>query len=183
MSANLNLPNRRTLRLKNYDYSTSAGFFITVNTFQKKSLLGHAEAGSIQLNNAGRFVDSTWQSLAHLFPSILLDAFVVMPNHVHGVFFIGTAEQDEVSVVNEEGWACPARTMNAAPTLGAVVGAFKSISAIGCNRILGTQGQPFWHRNYYEHVIRNDADLNRIREYIAGNPANWAQDEENPDRR
>jgi len=65
-------------------------------------------------------------------------------------------------------------------TLGAVIGAFKSLSAIGANRLLGRSGTPFWQRNYYEHIIRTDIALDRIRAYVMDNPANWATDEENP---
>jgi putative transposase len=66
------------------------------------------------------------------------------------------------------------------PGLGEIMRAFKSLSAIAANRILGRSGTPFWQRNYYEHVIRNDHDLDEIRRYIVGNPSNWEEDENNP---
>ncbi len=69
---------------------------------------------------------------------------------------------------------------SSAPTLGDVVRAFKSISAILVNRELSRTGQPLWQRNYYEHVIRTDAELNRIRQYIRDNPMGWLEDRENP---
>ncbi len=96
------------------------------------------------------------------FALIELDAFVVMPNHVHGI------------IVISQGAA------SSAPTLGLIMRAFKSISAVACNRELVRADVPFWQRNYYERIIRDADDLNRIRQYIADNPARWAEDPENP---
>jgi REP element-mobilizing transposase RayT len=99
-----------------------------------------------------------------------LDAFVVMPNHVHGIaVFVGAG----LALPEENGAA------SSAPTLGDVVRAFKSLSAIHVNRLLRRSG-PLWQRNYYEHVIRNERELDKIREYIATNPLRWALDRENP---
>jgi REP element-mobilizing transposase RayT len=168
--------------MQHFDYSEANGFFITINTFQKELVLATIRDSELHLNKAGLFVEETWESLGERFPTILLDSFLVMPNHVHGVLFLGASGADGKRAANEEGRASPARTKDAPPGLGTVVGAFKSISAIGCNRILGTSGRPFWHRNYCEHVVRSQADLDRIRQYIANNPANWAEDEENPEQ-
>lgn len=88
-----------------------------------------------------------------------------MPNHVHGILVI--CESGAQGAAN-------------APTLGLVMRAFKSLSGIGCNRLPDRTDMPFWQRNYYEHVIRDDDDLNRIRDYIVDNPARWAEDAENP---
>jgi len=85
-----------------------------------------------------------------------------MPNHVHGVLMLN---EDEAS---------------ARVPLGQVVSAFKSLSAINCNRILGRADRPFWQRNYYERIVRNEAELNRVRQYIRDNPEKWAEDKNNP---
>jgi REP element-mobilizing transposase RayT len=141
----------------------------------------------MQLNDLGVMVAQAWEEMPSRFPSIELDAFVVMPNHVHGIIVLTDRLPESVGV----GLALPDSTASnnkktgtprSAHTLGDVVGAFKSISAITCNRALDRAGCPFWQRNYYEHVIRHDDDLNRIRDYIINNPAHWAEDQENPAR-
>ena len=100
-----------------------------------------------------------------------------MPNHVHGIIVYDRSPAiprfDSVGA----GLALPKNEGNprVAPTLGDIVGAFKSISAIACNRCWDRSGVPFWQRNYWEHVIRHDADLERLRDYIEGNPGKWAR--------
>ena len=84
-----------------------------------------------------------------------------MPNHIHGIIFLQGAA-------------------SSAPTLGRVVRAFKSISAIGANRLLNRAGQPFWQRNYFEHVVRDEDELHALRQYIRDNPLNWEVDPDNP---
>jgi hypothetical protein len=107
---------------------------------------------------------------------IELDAFVLMPNHVHGILvLIGAGLALPV-----EGAASSAPTGTESITVGNVLRAFKSITAIAVNRLSSRSGKPFWQRNYYEHVIRNEESLNRIREYIATNPLRWELDRENP---
>jgi REP element-mobilizing transposase RayT len=105
-------------------------------------------------------VEDAWLSVAERFRSVGLDEFVVMPNHVHGI-------------VGLEGAG--------APKLGQLVRAFKSISAIAANRALDRHDSPFWQRNYYERVIRREAELEAVREYIRSNPLKWNEDPDNPD--
>jgi putative transposase len=108
--------------------------------------------------------------------NIDLDAFVVMPNHIHGIIVM-----TDSSVVGAGLALLRSRAAaSGAPTLGDVIRTFKSISAIQVNRVLIRTGQPLWQRNYYEHIIRNETNLKRIREYISSNPQNWMTDQENP---
>ena len=107
-------------------------------------------------------VQSEWRAPSERFPTVRPDEFIVMPNHVHGMLMLN---EDEAS---------------ARVPLGQVVSAFKSLSAINCNRILGRADRPFWQRNYFERIIRNEAELNRVRQYIRDNPAKWAEDKNNP---
>ncbi len=123
-------------------------------------------------NLIGDEVQQIWSNLPSRFPSIELDAFVVMPNHIHGIV---TIVENGVVVPAEEGAA------SSAPTVGDIMRVFKSISAIHVNRILSRTGRPLWQRNYYEHVIRDEKELNRVRQYTVDNPAKWALDRENPD--
>ena len=156
---------RPSLRLPTYDYAQPGGYFVTICSQDRLCLFGHIEQGELQLNAAGRMVVEIWTSLPQRFPHTSLDAFVVMPNHVHGVV-----------VIQEE---------RAGQGLGQIVGAFKSLAT---NRYIAGVRQlawsPFpgrlWQDNYFEHIIRNEAELKRIRDYIAANPLQWERDPERP---
>jgi putative transposase len=170
--ANMNINRRGSLRLKGYDYAQAGAYFVTICTHDRACLLGEAVGEEVRLSDAGSIVQEAWQALPGRFSGMELDAFVVMPNHVHGIAtFVGAG----LALPGEKGAA------SSAPTLGDVVRAFKSLSAIHVNRLLRRSG-PLWQRNYYEHVIRNERELDKIREYIATNPLRWALDRENPQR-
>jgi putative transposase len=163
---------RRSLRLTGYDYAQSGAYFVTICTQNRACVFGCVDDGDMRLNEAGRMVRSVWQALPDRFPGMELDAFVIMPNHVHGIVaFVGAG----LALPGDKGAA------SSAPTLGDVVRAFKSLSAIRVNCLLRRSGS-LWQRNYYEHVIRNERELDRIREYIATNPLRWALDRENPQK-
>ena len=167
---------RRSLRLPGYDYSVSGAYFVTVCTRNKVCLFADIVDWEKDLNGAGQIIRAVWDELPKRYANIDLDLFVVMPNHVHGIVVLtGT------SVVGA-GLALPDRkgSASSAPTFGDVIRGFKSISAIQVNRLLMRTGQPLWQRNYYEHIIRDENSLERIREYIAANPHNWLMDRENP---
>lgn len=181
---------RRSIRLRDYDYAQAGAYFVTVCVHGRECALGTIDGDTVRLSGAGEMVLRTWETLSLRFPQIGLDAFVVMPNHIHGIMVIdaiGDADQASNRAVGA-GLALPSSdasfpknkgTPRGAPTLGQIVGAFKSLSAIACNRRLSRRGVPFWQRNYWEHVIRDEDDLNRLRDYIVSNPARWAEDEEN----
>lgn len=102
-----------------------------------------------------------------------------MPNHVHGIIILCSTEESAVGA----GLALPdLGAESSAPTLVDVVRAFKSVSAIEVNRMLGRSGQPLWQRSYYDRIIRDDEELRRYRRYVADNPLRWALDRENPGR-
>jgi REP element-mobilizing transposase RayT len=103
-----------------------------------------------------------------------------MPNHVHGIVVITDHVGAGLALPNKKTMSDKQGAASSAPTLGGVIRTFKSLSAIGVNRWLGRSGQPLWQRNYYEHIIRNEDELNRIRQYVHDNPLNWDTDEENP---
>jgi len=171
-------PRRRPLRLPGFDYSGEGVYFVTICTRNRECLFGDVVNGKMCLSNVGRVVQTDWDRLSDRFPTIELDAFVVMPNHVHGILLVGAALALPVGSA-----ASSAPTRSASTTLGSVVRAFKSISAITVNRPLSRSGQSLWQRSYYEHVIRTEESLSRIREYIATNPLRWQLDRENPRRK
>ncbi|HZY30641.1 MAG TPA: transposase [Candidatus Methylomirabilis sp.] len=163
---------------------------MTICTRNRECLLGDVMKGKMRLNELGRVVQTVWDGLSDRFPTIELDAFVVMPHHVHGSLVVGAAlappkrrKVGAALALPVGGAASSAPTRFASTTLGTVVRAFKSISAIGVNRLLSRSGQPPWQRSYYEHVIRDEESLKRLREYIATNPLRWQLDRENPGRK
>ena len=175
MSFNPEVHHRRSIRLRDYDYSSAGAYFVTVCTRNRECLLGEVVEGEMVPNDAGRWVQTAWDALPDRFAGLELGDFVVMPNHIHGIIVLVGA-----------GLALPQRgaasrgAASSAPTLGEVVRAFKSISALKVNRALSRSGS-FWQRNYYEHVIRDMGEWERIQAYIIANPANWADDPEYPD--
>ena len=157
---------RKPLRLKGFDYSSVGMYFVTICTRERECLFGEIIEASMQLNGFGRVVEACWKDLPTHFGRIAIDAAVVMPNHVHGI----------VCVEEQEPGA-----MNRAPTLGEIVRNFKARCARAWRREQeDCRLSSLWQRGYYEHVIRNEADLTRVREYIANNPLRWALDRENP---
>lgn len=171
---------RRSIRLRHFDYRSDALYFVTICTSQRRCLFGKADDGGVQLNSLGEIAQWHWLDVPNHHP-VHLEAHVVMPNHVHGVLFIHDNPTD--SDVGTAGRA-PTRAF-ADPeraALSAVIRSFKSAAARHINQTRGTPGAPVWQRNYYEHIIRNEAGLTRIRSYIAANPSRWALDRENPSR-
>jgi putative transposase len=166
---------RRSVRLPGYDYASAGAYFVTIVVRDRLCALGRVEGGQTILSPAGWEVRGAWEGLAERWPSVQLDAMVVMPNHVHGVVCIisgadassGTADAD-------------AGEAKGAPALGEIVRVWKAVSA----RRIRARGQADfqWQRSYFERVIRSEAELARIREYIANNPAGWDADGENPAR-
>jgi len=139
------------------------------------------------LNDSGRMVAACWSQLPHHFPNVTLDAFVVMPNHVHSIIRLGKGEASADHRAESSGPfpadASPLRPIGTQPgSLGAIVQNLKSLTTRKINQRRGTPGLPVWQRNYYEHIIRDDAALDRIRQYIAENPLRWATDDENLQR-
>ena len=183
---------RRSIRLRGYDYSRSGAYYVTLCTQDRACLFGEVVDGDMQVNDAGCMVSNAWHSLFDRFPNIDLDAFVVMPNHVHGIIVSDVVPVNDGDIVGAG--LVPAldvvpvndgATTRVAPTLGDVIGAYKSVVTVQYARAVKTRGwSPFrkrlWQRNYHEHVIRNADSLNRIRQYILDNPRHWNEDRYNP---
>jgi REP element-mobilizing transposase RayT len=183
---------RHSIRLKDHDYSQAGTYFVTICTHNRECLFGEIRDGEMRLNEPGIMVMSGWEQLNERFPEVKIDAHVVMPNHIHGIIWLEGAPL--VGALDDRNRATTRRTptdengatTRVAPTLGNVIGAFKSITTdeyIRGVKMLGWAPFPgrVWQRNYYEHVIRNEKTLNAIREYIDLNPLMWTNDPDNPD--
>jgi REP element-mobilizing transposase RayT len=172
---------RRSLRLKGYDYTQAGAYFVTICCQHRRCVFRDIVDGEMRMNEAGQIVQAVWEELPIRCPGVDTDAFVIMPNHVHGIVTIGLdAGVGAQFIAPMHQGAMNQGAMNRAPTLGEVVRVFKAVSTYRIRR----RGCPWfaWQRNYYEHIIRDDEDLTRIREYIRLNPVLWAEDAENPDR-
>jgi len=173
---------RRSIRLKGYNYSQAGTYFVTICTHNRECIFGTILDDKMRLNDVGQMVQASWEQLPQRFP-IELDAYVVMPNHFHAIVIIVGAPL--VGAPDRAGTR-RAGTRPAPTMLGDIIGAFKSITTNECIRGVREFNWPhfdkrLWQRNYYEHVIRNEEALNRIREYILNNPLRWMLDRENPE--
>jgi putative transposase len=171
---------RRSIRLQDYNYSQECGYFVTICTHERGCLFGEVRDGEMRLNAPGTMVVDALERLNQSFPEVKIDAYIVMPNHIHCVIWLVGAPL----VGALDPWI--GSTTGVAPALGGVVGAFKSITTDEyIHGVKALEWLPFsgrlWQRNYYEHVLRNEKSLNAIREYIQANPSQWANDPDNPD--
>ncbi len=147
-------PQRKPLRLAGYDYRTGGAYFVTICTKDRVSWFRKSAIARIFME--------TWESLPGRIAGVRLDVLVVMPNHVHFIV-----------------WMADRRPSNPSISLGETIRQLKAVVSRRA-RLAGYAGFA-WHRNYYEHVVRDGRDLRRIREYIRDNPSAHERDHENPD--
>ncbi len=167
---------RRSIRLQGYDYSQAGAYFVTVCTQNRKCLFGAVIDGEMLLNDCGKIAAECLDEIPKHFPHVEMDEFVVMPNHVHLVVVI---VDGPVGATHASPLPQPPRGPQPR-SIGSIIGSYKSAVTKRVNEIRDTRGAPIWQRNYYEHIIRDENELHRVRRYIESNPACWADDENNP---
>ena len=164
-----------TVRINAYDYSQAGLYFITIVTQSRKMIFGNIDNGILSLNNLGIIVQKCWDAIPQHFPNISLFEYVIMPNHFHGIIAISFVEtRHAVSLRNNpqtERFGHPTR--QSIPT---IIRSFKAAVTKSINESRNNAGKSVWQRGYYEHVVRTENELNRIREYILTNPQNWLRD-------
>ena len=176
--------NRRSIRLQSYDYTQPGPYFVTICIQDRKCAFGKIVNGEIHLNHVGQMIQSIWLTLPERFPGVKLDQYLIMPNHLHGIITLRETQfitpndsyiskipdrfKDDKYIKDYQG------EKNPAPTLGEVIRTFKAATTY----CIHTGGMPgfCWQHRYYEHIIRNDDDLNRVRQYIIDNPTRWTED-------
>ncbi len=181
---------RRSIRLKGYDYTQPGAYFVTFCTYQRDEILGEVLHGEMKLSALGRIVREEWFRTAQIRKEIQLfdDEFIVMPNHGHGIIRIfetvgadgvrpedGVRPNEGLRPINQD--ARGASLRRAPRSLGSVMAGFKASVTSRAKRELDITG--IWQRNYYDHIIRNDRELENIQWYIRNNPLNWQQDRDN----
>ncbi|MCD4812865.1 hypothetical protein K8S19_04150 [bacterium] len=178
---------RRSARLQGYDYSQAGMYYVTICTHNRECLFGDVVDGEMILNDAGRMVEKCWHDIPTHFLQVELDQFVSMPNHVHGIVVIvdgmkinvGAKNFSPLPMVNRSSLSSPVRPSGTSKTIGSIIRGFK----IGVTKWMNqnTSVDRVWQRNYWEHIIRTENELNETREYIVNNPLKWEQDKENPE--
>lgn len=175
-------PLRQSTRLHGFDYSQPGAYFITICIRKHKSLLGNVSNGVMVLNSVGEIVQSCLTEIPAYFPNTELSAYIIMPNHVHGIIPVNSPvgarhavpECAKKLLPNIESFGEPVKS-----SLPTIVRSFKSAVTRSVNISRGNRQSSFWQRGYYEHVIRNEEELIQIGEYILGNPLKWEEDREN----
>jgi putative transposase len=168
---------RRSIRLKGYDYSSAGIYFVTIVTHGRESIFGEIVGGEMRLNRCGEIVREEWERTPVLRPEVELGAYIIMPNHIHGILIF---HSDGVYTVGTTRRVVPTVTLQSG-SLGAIMAQFKSIVTKRIHA-LGGMDVPIWQNNYYEHIILNQPDLELTWLYIESNPAQWLADDENPAR-
>ena len=205
MNPKPSLPQRRAMRLRGYGYSQPGAYFVSICAQHRKCLFGTIIDGQMRLNEIGEIVVECWNRIPQHFPSVELGEYVIMPNHIHGIIasnIVGARSprpieaehsisptvgarsprpiEAEHSISPTVGARSP-RPTGDSPALGKIVAYFKYQSTKHINQHHNTPGTRIWQRNFYDHVIRDDTDLQRICQYIQDNPMKWALDQLHPD--
>jgi len=210
MNYNPEKHHRRSIRLKGYDYTQEGAYYFTICCDQRRCLLGEMKDGVMHLNLVGATVKAVWDSLPRHFPLIELDAFVVMPNHVHGIIVITDSpgncnpNRNNNRIPNGRGEAFVPGCNNTAPESlstnaspfpgyndtsaprgtqsGSIEAILQNFKSVATRRVnrITRNSGTLWQRNYHEEIIRNEKAYENIRLYIVENPRNWDEDEENP---
>lgn len=172
-----------TTRLKNWDYASDGWYYITICAKGHKNVLGKIQHGIMQLNKYGRIAEQCWFDLPNHYSNLVLDAFVLMPDHLHGIMKI---DNKTYGTVNGNKFVTPVDTGLKPVSTGfkpvstanqhgisEFIRAFKTFSTRRMNELDNTPGKSWWQLRFYDHVIRNEKELHRIREYIVKNPSKW----------
>jgi REP element-mobilizing transposase RayT len=177
------IKSRRSIRLKDYNYSDEGTYFVTICTKGHKCIFGDVMDGGIRLNEYGKIAEACLLDIKNHIDKIELDSFVIMPNHIHGIICIkydtNLGARHAVPLQDASKRESFGRPISS--PLSTVIRSFKSAVSRQINKIENTSGKTIWQRNYYERVIRDEDELDRIREYISENPMKWEFDPENPD--
>ncbi len=171
-----------TTRLRTWNYASAGYYFVTICTRNRECFLGEIRDGVVHLSCQGEIAAEEWKKTEIIRDKVRLDAWVIMPNHMHGIVVIEENADHNVetprrgvSTDNERGVSTNGGL--AAGSLGAIIGQFKSV----CTKRIRAAGYDFgWQARYYEHIIRNDRSLREIRDYICNNPVKWELDKNNP---
>ncbi|MEW6684583.1 MAG: transposase [Candidatus Edwardsbacteria bacterium] len=171
---------RRSIRLPAYDYSQEGAYYVTICVENRRCLFGDVAGGQMRLSDLGQIAGKFWQEIPVHYQNIILDEYVIMPNHIHGIIIIADACRGVKfnAPTNARSTNRYSQISPKSGTLSVIIRTYKSAVTHWCKDNRNPHFQ--WPRNYYEHIIRNEKSLNKIRQYILENPYHWDSDEENP---
>jgi putative transposase len=159
---------QKSIRFKNYDYSKSGAYFVTICTIDHIWVFGEVSSGFMYLNNYGKIARRCWQEIPKHFQNVMIDLYIIMPNHIHGIIWLC----DQVVDVTERHASLlhlqksNGQQIIKKPKLHTVIGSFKSAVSRQINLLDGHSSRSFWQKSFYEHIVRDDISLNKIRKYI-----------------
>jgi REP element-mobilizing transposase RayT len=190
MKYNPEYHHRRSIRLQGYDYSQTGIYFVTICTYQRQCIFGEIRDGKIILNQIAKIVAQEWVKSAEIRQEIELDEWIIMPNHLHGIVVID--KKDDNYFKNDNNYNNKGASL--APlqrdefgkrkpkSLSSFIGGFKSSVTKKMKSICEHPNPVIWQRNYHETIVRDESQLNQIRQYIIKNPQKWDEDPEKPDK-
>ena len=158
---------RNSTRLPGFDYAQAGAYFVTLCVNRRFCLLGKILSGGVQLTPQGDIAEHSWTlTQNHFNNNIWIDSLIIIPNHVHAIIIIKSARRGGVTPPLQE-----------TPSLGKIVAFYKYQSTKRINYLSHSPGKRFWQRNYFDHIIRDDRDLENHRRYILENPSRWELDQ------
>jgi putative transposase len=194
MKYNPEIHHRKSYRLKDYDYSQQGMYYVTICTKNREHFFGLIKDSKMILSESGLSADKYWREIPDHFPFATLDEFIIMPNHIHGIIKIKNKIESSVgstdgasfvralqcNALTNDAHTKDARMSEISPkkgTLSVIIRSYKS----ACTKTINERDSIInfaWQSRYYDHIIRNEYDLNRIREYIRNNPVKWGEEED-----
>lgn len=182
MKYNPEYHHRRSIRLQGYDYSQTGIYFVTICTHQRQCLFGEIRNGKMLLNQIGKIVAQKWLKSAEIRQEIALDEWIIMPNHLHGIVAIDKKENFQGEDHFKGASLAPLQEDKRKPkSLSSFIGGFKSSVTKRIKTICEHSNPVIWQRNYYEIIVRDEKQLNQIRQYMINNPQTWDEDPEKND--
>jgi putative transposase len=174
-------PNRKSIRLKEYDYVQAGAYFVTICSSNKQSIFGRVEEDAVRLNALGRVVDECWRQIPDHFANAEVDEYLIMPNHLHGIIVLEC--RDTIHRVRESSSESKTESFGnpIAGTIPTIIRTFKAAVTRESRRLGLITGEKLWQGGYFERIIRNKDSMMKAREYIVNNPLRWSLDKENPD--
>jgi len=171
-----------TARLKNWDYGSSGYYFVTICVKNRECVFGNVDDNKMILSESGKIAEKFWLEIPAHFPSVKLDEFIIMPNHIHGIIIIDNHRDVACNVSTRTNNKIMSIISPKRGSLSTVIRSYKS----NCTKTINkTHNNIYfqWQLRFYDHIIRDEKSLNNIRNYIINNPLNWDKDEENQARK
>jgi len=167
--ADINLPNRQSTRLRGYDYAQAGAYFVTICTAERRPAFGRFHAGELQLHPYGYIAAECWQRIPEHYPTVVLDEWIVMPDHFHGIIVLATESSATTNATTPARFSAPQ-----SGSLSIIFNRFKGATTRAINRARAEKNLSpvvVWQSRFHDRIIRDEKELDATRLYIATNPA------------